>query len=84
MKKKRTVIIVFVTVLVLLAALLCWNRCCRPTRIAFVNYQITTLGQIAKSNDSRFIRLREVDLENLQTLRRCDMVMLNGMGLRIT
>ncbi|MBO7625224.1 MAG: cobaltochelatase subunit CobN [Bacteroidales bacterium] len=83
-KRRKAFVWALVSVLLLAALLLLWNRCLRPTRIAFVNYQVTTLGQIAKSNDSRFIRLKEVDLENLKALRHCDMVMLNGMGLRIT
>ncbi len=83
MKRKGRIIIGIGAVL-LLAAVMFWHFCCRPTRIAFVNYQITTLGQISKSNSSSFIRIREVGFDNLKQLRRCDMVMINGMGLRIT
>ena len=61
-----------------------WKKCFAPTRIAFVNYQITTLGEIAKSNDTKFIRIKEVGTDELQKLRRFDMVMVNAMGLRIT
>ena len=70
----------------LLAGLLlwAWRAWLAPTRIAFVNYQITALGEIAKSNDSRFIKIREVGLDELKRLRRADMVFVNGMGLRIT
>lgn len=78
MKLKGRIIIGIGAVL-LLAAVLFWHFCCRPTRIAFVNYQITTLGQISKSNSSRFIRIREVGLDNLKQLRRCDMVMMFGL-----
>ncbi len=68
----------------LLVAIWGWRAWFAPTRVAFVNYQITTLGQIAKSNQSRFIKIEEVPIEQLKRLRRADMVFVNGMGLRLT
>lgn len=77
--------LLFLTALLLLLVLFCvWRKIVAPTRIAFVNYQITTLGEISKSNDSRFIKLEEVGLDELKKLRKYDMVMVNGMGLRLT
>lgn len=66
------------------ALALLWGSIGAPTKVAFVNYQITALGQIAKSNDSRFIKIKEVGLDELHKLSKYDMVMINGMGLRIT
>jgi len=73
----------FVAVIVIIAVVI-WNKWFSPTRIAFVNYQITTLGQIAKSNNNSFIKIKEVGLDDLSSLDNVDMVMVNGMGLRLT
>ncbi|MBR1514131.1 MAG: hypothetical protein IJ622_07565 [Bacteroidales bacterium] len=82
MKKKWFWILVAVAVAA--ATIAIWQRKFSPTKVAFVNYQITTLGQIAKSNDNNYIKISEVDLDDLKKLRHFDVVMVNGMGLRIT
>lgn len=72
---------------VLFAAVLgvmAWNVWFSPTRIAFVNYQATTLGEIARANDHARIRLASVEPSDFSRLRRYDVVLMNGMGLRIT
>ncbi len=63
---------------------LLWSRLASPTRIAFVNWQAISLGQISAANGSRHIRLEELSVEDLDRARRFDMVFVNGMGLRIT
>ena len=82
--RRRTIAIVLSAVVAFAALVAVWQRCFSPTRIAFVNYQSTTLGQIVKSNQSSFIKIEEVPLDRLKRLRRADMVMVNGMGLRLT
>ena len=59
-KHKKTLLIAAGVLLIAAALLLVWRTWFAPTRVAFVNYQITTLGQIAKSNPSRFIKIKEV------------------------
>ena len=83
-KHKRSMFIAAGVVLLAAALLLVWNTWFAPTRVAFVNYQITTLGQIAKSNPSRYIKIKEVPVDGLKELRHADVVMVNGMGLRLT
>lgn len=70
--------------LVVLAGVAVWNAWFSATRIAFVNYQVLTLGQIAKANEHARIRLSTLDAEELGKAGRYDMVLINGMGLRIT
>lgn len=53
------------------------------TRVAFVNFQTITLGNIAKANDNPGIRVYEVGTDRLDRLTDYDMVFVNGMGLRI-
>ena len=43
--------------LIVAAGVVVWNVLFSATRIAFVNYQVITLGQIARSNDHARIRL---------------------------
>ena len=83
-KTKKILCLCLIAAVLLAAVLIFWSSKVAPTRIAFVNYQITSLGQIAKSNDSRFIKIKEVGIDELHKLRKYDMVMINAMGLRIT
>ncbi len=73
-----------VFMLVAILAIGAWNIWLSPTRIAFLNYQAITLGQIAKSNGNSRIKLTSVDIANLNKLGKYDMVLVNGMGLHIT
>ena len=61
-----------------------WNILFSTTQIAFVNHQVITLGQIAKSNDNDRIKLSILDVEELDRIGKYDAVLINGMGLRIT
>lgn len=81
---KKLVFIGCALVLMLAAVVVAWSAWCGSTRIAFVNYQAISLGQIAKANDNPRISVEEVGVEELNRLRRYDMVFVNGMGLRIT
>lgn len=69
---------------VVAAAVAAWNTWLAPTRIAFVNYQIITLGEISKSNDNRFICIEELSVEDFDRLDDYNMIFMNGMGLRLT
>ena len=84
MKRKKTIIIAGATIVAAAVSAVLWNCLMSPTEIAFVNYQVTDLGQISKSNDNRFIRISELPVEDLSKARRYDMVFINGMGIRIT
>ncbi len=70
--------------LLLLAGAAVWRQWFSTTRIAFVNYQVITLGQIARANDCARIRLTALDADEAARIDRYDMVLINGMGLRIT
>lgn len=73
-----------VILLAVVLSVVAWNRWFSATRIAFVNYQATTLGQIARANDHARIRLASVEPSEFDRLGRYDVVLMNGMGLRIT
>lgn len=84
--KSRGAIICFciLCVLIIAASIFAWNILASHTRIAFVNYQAITLGQIAQANDNSSVRISELAVEDLDKAGRYDMVFVNGMGLRIT
>lgn len=73
-----------IILLAIVAAIVTWNTWFSTTNIAFVNYQVITLGQISKSNDNSRIKLSLLDIDNLDKIDKYDMVLINGMGLRIT
>ena len=83
MKRKLT-ICAGALLLAIIAAVVAWNVWFSATRIAFINYQVITLSQIARSNDHSRIVLSSLDPEELDGIGRYDMVLINGMGLRIT
>lgn len=83
-RKKITIISAVAALILAAAAIILWKAWFSPTRIAFVNYQTITLGQIAKSNDNPSIRLAELPVDGLDKAGSYDMIFLNGMGLRIT
>ena len=53
------------------------------TRIAFLNYQAIALGQISHANDNAMIKLSEITTDDFNHLDDYDMIIVNGMGLRI-
>lgn len=71
-------------VVVLLLLWVGWSAWFRPTDIAFINYQVISLGEISKANTNSFIYIRELSTDHLDELTDYDMVFINGMGLRIT
>lgn len=84
MKKKKQLLIGGGVALVLLLGFVVWNVWFSATRVAFINYQVISLGQISKANDNSFIKISELSTDNLDRLTHYDMVFINGMGLRIT
>ncbi len=84
MKRKGKIRAGIAALLVIAAGVVVWNAWFSATRIAFVNYQVITLGQIARANDNDRIRLAALDAEELDDIGKYDMVLINGMGLRIT
>ena len=82
--KKKWKVAVGVALLVIGLGCGVWNIWFSTTRVAFVNYQVITLGEISKSNDHSRISLSAIGVDELETVSRYDMVLVNGMGLRIT
>ena len=80
--KKRFLSIVAALVIVI-AAVVSWKTWVGYTDIAFLNYQVVELGQIAKANDNGMIRLKEITTDDLDRLGDYDMILVNGMGLRL-
>lgn len=82
--KKKTVFYSIIILLLLAITIMLWNGFCSVTRIGFINYQVVSLGQIAKANDNSFIDIEEIAIDKIDDVDNYDMVFMNGMGLRIT
>lgn len=61
-----------------------WSLWLSRTYIAFVNFQPIALQGLAQANDNAFIRLFNVETDDIGSLGRYDIVFVNGMGLNIT
>ena len=81
---RRYVLGALAVIVVAGAVLWAYNRYLSRTRIAFVNYQVMTLGEINKANDNPMVKLEELPLDEIERIDDYDMVFVNGMGLRIT
>ena len=82
---RRKIILASVAVAIIItAAIVAWRSMASSTKIAFVNYQPITLGEIGKANDNSFIKIENLSVEDLENASKFDMVFVNGMGLRIT
>lgn len=82
---RRKIILASVAVAIIItAAIVAWRTMASSTKIAFVNYQPITLGEIGKANGNSFIKIENLSVEDLENASKFDMVFVNGMGLRIT
>ena len=61
-----------------------WNKWFSRTRVAFINYQATTLGEISKANSNPFVIIEELPIDKLDDIDDYDMVFMNAMGIRLT
>lgn len=84
MKRRKIIFLTAGIVVLAVVVFACWRMWLSPTRVAFVNYQAINLGQIAKANNSSFIKIKELSAEELDGVSGYDMVFVNGMGLRLT
>lgn len=82
--KKKYIFLGILAVILVTAFAAFWRSMCGRTDIAFVNYQVITMGEISKANDNSFIRLHEAPLDDIDSWDDYDVVLINGMGLRIT
>ena len=82
--KKKYIFLSLLSALLVFILTACWRTMCSRTDVAFVNYQVITLGEISKANDNSFIRLHVAPLDDIDSWSDYDAVVINGMGLRIT
>ena len=81
--KRKIYLWIGIVAVILAAAFFAYSKWMAPTRVAFVNYQAISLGNIYKANDNSHIKLVEVSTDELDKLKDFDMVFISGMGLRI-
>ncbi len=81
--KKKHIFLALLAVIVLVGLLKAYSAWIGTTRIAFLNYQAIELGQISNANDNGMIKLSEITTDDFDHLEDYDMILVNGMGLRI-
>ena len=81
--KKKHIFLALLAVIVLGGLTKAYSAWVGTTRIAFLNYQAIALGQISHANDNAMIKLSEITTDDFDHLGDYDMIIVNGMGLRI-
>ena len=81
--KKKHVFLALLAIVLFSGMVKAYNVWIGTTRIAFLNYQAIALGQIANANDNGMIKLSEITTDDFDHLEDYDMILVNGMGLRI-
>ncbi|MQN88962.1 cobaltochelatase subunit CobN [Prevotella copri] len=81
--KKKHIFLALLAVIVLGGLAKAYSAWVGTTRIAFLNYQAIALGQISHANDNAMIKLSEITTDDFNHLDDYDMIIVNGMGLRI-
>lgn len=81
--KKKHIFLALLAVIVLGGLAKAYSAWVGTTRIAFLNYQAVALGQISHANDNAMIKLSEITTDDFDHLDDYDMIIVNGMGLRI-
>ena len=81
--KKKHIFLALLAVIVLGGLTKAYSAWVVTTRIAFLNYQAIALGQISHANDNAMIKLSEITTDDFDHLDDYDMIIVNGMGLRI-
>lgn len=81
--KKKHIFLALLAVIVLGGLAKAYSAWVGTTRVAFLNYQAIALGQISHANDNAMIKLSEITTDDFDHLDDYDMIIVNGMGLRI-
>lgn len=81
--KKKHIFLALLAMIVLGGLAKAYSAWVGTTRIAFLNYQAIALGQISHANDNAMIKLSEISTDDFDHLGDYDMIIVNGMGLRI-
>lgn len=81
---KKKVIIALITVVIVVVALIAWNKLASTTKIALVNFQQFQTTSIVKANTDNFVKYEEVSVDELNKLKNYDLVLGFGMGLSIS
>ena len=72
-------VLVIIPALAVLVLWTLWARLAAPTRVAFLNYQVISLGEIAEAGADLPVRLFELTPEDASVAGRYDILLINGM-----
>ncbi len=55
-----------------------------PTKIAVVSFPDFTMEKMERSNDNKWVKLQNIELDNLDKIDKYDLVLVRGHGVRIS
>ena len=84
MRVKRKRYKLSVGMLALVAIFIFYQTKLAPTKIGLINYPEFLYAKIAKSNDSPFIDVENIQMDQLDNLEGYDMLLIFGMGIRLS
>lgn len=82
MKNKRRKLQILSGILFIILVWAFWHFKMAPTQIALYNFPNYQASNIALSNNDKFIKFTQVDVENTEELSKYDFVLGNGIGLK--
>ncbi len=81
--KKKYLLILLISLFLISSATI-YFKYISPTKIALVNYPEFLYTKIARSSDHYFIQTKSLDPKKLSNLKKYDMLLIFGMGLKLT
>ena len=84
LKKTNRIACMVIAAVAIIILWILWAVLASPTKVAFLNYPVIRLGQISRANTNSMIELYGLAPEDISGIGRYDMLLVNGMGLRIT
>ncbi|MDR2562435.1 MAG: cobaltochelatase subunit CobN, partial [Prevotellaceae bacterium] len=84
-KTSKSLLIAASSLLLLSTAIFAvWNRTASISKIALINFQPFQFASFAQSNEDKFVKYENVELDNLSKLKNYDFVLGFGMGMQLT
>ncbi|MBI9064274.1 MAG: cobaltochelatase subunit CobN [Marinilabiliaceae bacterium] len=82
--RKKYLSALLLGILVMVSAYVGWHKWLAPTKVGLINYPEFMATKIARSTDNLFIDVQVCDMEEESRLEQYDMLLVFGMGLKIT
>ncbi|MBS2098678.1 cobaltochelatase subunit CobN [Carboxylicivirga linearis] len=82
--KTKKLIGSLVGIVIIVAAFSVWGRYYSPTKVALINYPEFMSSKMAGANENSFVKIDILEQKDLSDLKKYDMLLFFGMGLKLT